>query len=107
MLAGGYDQVHLWRQVLKQKCEGIVDRSCIDYVIVVQDEDKVVLDGSEFVEQTGQDRLGRRRLGGSECPEYAFPDVRRDRPQCGNEVGYEARGVAVPPVQRQPGSRSR
>jgi hypothetical protein len=66
ILAGGDDQVHPRRQVLEQEGEGIVDRSGIDNVVVVEDEDEIVRDGVDLVEQGRQGRFDRRRLGGSE-----------------------------------------
>ncbi len=61
---GGYGQVHLRWQVLEQKGEGIVDRSGIDNVIVVEDENGVIRDGGDLVEQGRQDQFGRRCLRG-------------------------------------------
>ena len=47
ILTGGDDQVHLWRQVLDQKGEGLVDRFGINHVVVVKDEDEAFRDGGE------------------------------------------------------------
>ena len=66
ILTGGDDQVHLRRQVLEQKGEGIVNRFGIDHVVVVKDEDEIVRDGGDFVEQGRQNRFGGRRLRGLE-----------------------------------------
>ena len=74
ILAGGDDQVHLWRQVLEQKGEGVVDAAwSLDQVIVVEDEDDPVGDGGDLVDQGGQDGLGRRRLRGSEARSTRLP----------------------------------
>jgi hypothetical protein len=43
--------------------------------------------------------------GGLEPAQHPFSDIRRDRPQGGDEVSQKARGVVVPFVQRQPGGR--
>ena len=107
VLAGGDDQVHLRRQVLEQKGEGIVDRSGIDHVVVVKDEDEIVRDGGDFVEQGRQDRFGRRWLRGLERTQHPCSNLRRNRLQGGDEVGQKAGGVVIPFVQRQPGGRSR
>ena len=40
ILTGGDDQVHLRRQVLDQKGEGLVDRFGLNQVVVVKDEDE-------------------------------------------------------------------
>ena len=58
IFTGGDDQVHLRRQVLEQKGEGLVNRFGIDHVVVVQDEDEIVREGGDLVEQGGQDRFG-------------------------------------------------
>jgi hypothetical protein len=50
--------VHPRRQVLDQEGEGIVDRSGIDNMIVIKDEDESVRDGADLVEQGRQDRFG-------------------------------------------------
>jgi hypothetical protein len=105
VLAGGNDQVHPWRQVLEQEGEGIVNGSGIDEVVVVEDDNEIVRDGVNFVEQGCQDSFGRRWLGGLERAQHPFSDIRRDRPQGGDEVSQKARGVVIPFVQRQPGGR--
>jgi hypothetical protein len=99
--------VDLWRQVLEQKGEGVVDRSGINDVVVVEDEDEIVRGGGDFVEQGRQDRLGRRRLRGLERTQHPFPDIRRDRLQSGDEVSQEACGVVISLIKRQPGGRLR
>ena len=43
--------MHLGRQVLKQKSKHLVNRAGIYGVIVVEDEDKIVRDGNNFIEQ--------------------------------------------------------
>ena len=42
ILAGGDDQVHLWRQVLKQKGECVVYWFGINNVVVVKDKDEAL-----------------------------------------------------------------
>ena len=66
ILTGGNDQVHLWRQVLEQKGEGIVNRFGINHMVVVQDKDEMVRDGGDFIEQGCQNRFGWRLLWGLE-----------------------------------------
>ncbi len=46
ILTGGNHQVHPWWQVLEQKGEGIVNRSGINNVVVIEDENEIVRDGS-------------------------------------------------------------
>ena len=106
ILTGGDDQVHLWRQVLEQKGEGIVNRFGINHVVVVQDEDEIVRDGGDFIEQGRQNRFGWRWLGGLEHSQHPFSNIRRNRLQSSDEVSQKACGVVIPFVQRQPGGRS-
>ena len=51
-----------------------MDRLCLNEVIVVEDDDKLVGDDSDLVDQNGQDVLGRRRLSGLKRAQHAFPD---------------------------------
>ncbi|MCX6059691.1 MAG: hypothetical protein NTW69_16260 [Chloroflexi bacterium] len=46
--------MHLWRLVLDQKGENIVNLFGIGKVIIVKDEDKIVLDGGYLIEQCNQ-----------------------------------------------------
>ena len=62
--------MHLWRQVLEQKGEGIVNRLGINHVVVVEDEDEMVRDGGDFIEQGGQNRFGWRWLRGLEHTQH-------------------------------------
>jgi len=55
ILTGGDDQVHLWRQVLEQKGERLVNRWRIDHVVVIQDEDEIVREGDDLIEQGCQE----------------------------------------------------
>ena len=114
ILTGGDDQVHLGRQVVEQKGEGLVNRCGINQVVVVQDEDKIVRDGGDFIEQGRQQRFGGRRLRGLKRPQHPCAKIRRNpfgfaqgkRLQSRDEVSQKAGGVAIPFVQRQPGGRS-
>ena len=61
ILAGSDDQVHLWRQVLKQKGERIVYWFGINNVIVVKDKDEALPgDGGDFIDQGCQNRFDWR-----------------------------------------------
>jgi hypothetical protein len=92
--------------VIKQKDEGIVNRSGIDNMVVVEDEHNIVREGGELVDQRRQDRFGRRWLRGLKHTQQAPADSRRDRLQRGDEVRQKAREVVIPFVQRQPGGWS-
>lgn len=54
ILTSRNDQMHVRRQVLDQKGEGIVNRLGLNHVVVVQDEDEIVRDGGDFIEQSNQ-----------------------------------------------------
>src|SRR3712207_6093634 len=103
ILTGGYDQVHLWWQVLQQKAEGIVNRCGINDVVVVEDENEIVRDGGDLIEQSRQNRFGWRRLRGLEQTQHTFSNVRSNRLQGSDEVSQEACWVVIPFVQRKPG----
>ena len=105
ILPGGDDQVHLWRQMLQQKRESLVHRFGVDDMVVVEDEDDTVRESRDLVEQGRQHRFDRWRLGRLEHAQHPFPNIRRNRPQGGDEVGQEARGIVVAFVQGQPGGR--
>ena len=54
---GRDDQMYLGRQVVEQEGQGTVDGSGFDGVIVLQNQDRVVWQGAQFVDQGGQDSL--------------------------------------------------
>ena len=59
-------------------------------------------DGAEVVEQRGEHRFDRRRLGRLQQRQRARADPWRHRPQRGDHVGPEGRGIVVARVERQP-----
>ena len=63
IFTGGDDQVHLRRYMFEQKGESVIDRSGLDYMIIVENQDKIIRDGGDLVEQGRQNCFGRRRLG--------------------------------------------
>ena len=103
ILTGGDDQVYLWRQVLDQKGEGIVNRFGINRMVVIQDEDEIVRDGGDFIEQGCQNRFDGWRLRGLEHIQHPCSHIRRNRLQSSDEVSQKVRGIVIPFVQRQPG----
>src|SRR3712207_1552557 len=104
ILTGGNHQVHTWWQVLEHKGEGIVNRSGINNVVVVKDENEIVLDGGDFIEQGRQNCFGWWWLRGLERTQHPFSNVwGNGRLQSSDEVSQKACGVAIPFVQRKPG----
>ena len=109
ILAGGDDQVHLWRQVLEQKGEGIVNRFGINHMVVVQDKDEMVRDGGDFIEQGCQNRFDWRWLRGLENSQHPFSNIRRNRLQSSDEVSQKAmwgRYPLRPATARRPVARN-
>src|ERR671915_1319014 len=105
ILTGGDDQVHPWWQMLDQKGEGIVNRSGINNVVVIEDENEIVREGGDFIEQGRQNRFGWWWLRGLEYTQHSFSNVRDNRLQSSDEVSQKACGVVIPFVQRKPGGR--
>ena len=105
ILAGGDDQVHPRRQVLKQKGHGTVNRFGIKNVVVVKDEDEAVREGGELVDQGRQQRFGwrRLRLRSMERSQHPCSNILHNRLQSRDEVGQKACEVVIPFLQRQPG----
>ena len=56
------DDVHPWWQLLEHKCKGIVARSGVNNVLVVEDDNQIILYYGGLVEQGRQGRFGRRWL---------------------------------------------
>ena len=102
----GDEQVHLRRLVFDEESQGLIDRLGIDRVVVIQDEQKVLRDGGNFVEQGGQNGFDLQRLGGLERSQQPLPNSRLDRLQRFYQVRDEARRIVIPFIQRQPGNRS-
>ncbi|HEV2655217.1 MAG TPA: hypothetical protein VGT82_09660 [Ktedonobacteraceae bacterium] len=46
--------MHLWRQVLDEIGEGLVNRFGLKHVVVVQDKDELVGDGGNLIKQSSQ-----------------------------------------------------
>ena len=82
ILTGGDDQVHLRRQVLDQKGEGVVNRFGLNQVVVVKDEDEAFRDGGDLVDQGRQKRIGWRWLGGLERSHKRIPSTSLTLSRC-------------------------
>ena len=103
ILAGGNDQVDMGRQMLEQKGEGVVDRFGLNHVVIVEHEDEAALETGDFIEQGGQHRFRRRRLGGLERAQNAFAGFRLQVLHSSDEISQKAGRVVVVLVQRKPG----
>ena len=57
-------RVHLRRQVLEQKGEGLVNRFGINHMVIVQDKNEIIRDGNDFIQQSRQNRLRLAVAGG-------------------------------------------
>ena len=67
--------MHLWRQVLEQKGEGVVYWFGINNVIVIKDEDEIVRDGGDFIDQGCQNRFDWRWLRGLERSQHPCANI--------------------------------
>ena len=103
ILAGGNDQVDMGRLMLEQKGEGVVDRFGLNHVVIVEHEDEAALETGDFIEQGGQHRFKRRRLGGLQRAQNAFAGFRLQGLQSRDEISQKAGGGVVILVQRKPG----
>ena len=77
-------------------------------MVVVQDEHKIVREGSDFVEQGRQACCGRGRLRRVQHTQHPFAQIRCNRLQSRDEVGQKARQVAIalrPVTARRPAVR--
>lgn len=106
--AAGDHQMRLRGEVLQQEGHPVVDLGRVDDVVVVEHLHDVVGEGAQIVEQSGEDRLGRRSGRRQERQRSLAELVRRSghRRQGGDQVRPEPRGIVVPPVERQPGRGS-
>ena len=100
--AAGEHQVDLRGQVLQQEGHPVLDLARLDDVVVVEHQHDVVRDGVEVVEQGGEDRLDRRRLGRLQERERVVADPGRGRLERGDDVRPEHRRIVVALVERQP-----
>ena len=107
VFARGDHQVQLRRQALDQEGQGIVHGGVVHQVVVIQHQDQAPLGGGQVIEQGGQQRFGRRRLGRTQRGQHALAERRVNALQRGDQVGQEAGGIAVALVQRQPGGGPR
>jgi hypothetical protein len=96
ILASGDDEVHPRWLVLEHKAEGFVNRTAIDDVVVIEDDNEIVRDGGDFVEQGSQNRLGWWWLRGLEHTQHAFSNVWGNRLQSSDEVRKKASGALSP-----------
>ncbi len=95
ILTGGDDQVHLWRQVLEQKGEGLVNRFGINHMVIIQHQDEVVRNGGDFIEQGGQNRFSRRRLRTLKHFHGRFSHIRLQCLQSRDEISQKPGQVVV------------
>ena len=96
---GGNDQVRLWRLVINEESQGLIDRLGSDRVVVIQDEQKVLRDGGNLVEQGGQKGFDLQRLGRLEHSQHRFSKIRCNCLQSSDEVSQKAGGVVITLIQ--------
>src|ERR1051325_3109393 len=77
-------------------------------MIIVQNQDEVLGDGSDFIKQCGENRFKgwRLQLGSLQGIQYAVPRIWRYSLQSRNEVGQKTDWITIAFIQRQPGGWS-
>ncbi len=80
--AGSDDQMQLRRQMVEQKGESIVDRLSRDEVIIVENEGKSFRHSGNLVDQSRQERLDCKWLGGLRGRDDRLADVLVDGKIC-------------------------
>src|SRR5690606_16018041 len=105
VLPRGNGHMHLWRQVLQQKGQRLVNRLGIDQVIVVEDQYELIPGGGDVIDEGGQDRFDGRGLRGFKGGQYRRPDFRRDRLHGRDEVSQKAARFAIAFIEGQPRDR--
>ena len=99
----GDDQVEVRRCVVDQEAHRTMDVGAVDGVVVVEDQHDRLGDRAELVQEGCEDCLDWRRVGQLKPVRDRHLDARGDGPQCGDDVGHEADGIAIRGVQRDPG----
>src|SRR3712207_5107214 len=89
------DQVHVGKQMHEQKGEGRVNRSGVNHMVVVQDEDERVRNGGDLIEQGGQDRCDWWWLRRLERAQHVGSDIDVNRLHRSDEIRQKAGGVAI------------
>ena len=74
-------------------------------MVVVEDKDNLIGDSDNLVDQSSQDGLDRRRLGGLKRAQNALSKARFNDPlKRGDQIAQKAGRVIVALVQRKPGA---
>ena len=101
--AGGHGEGDVWRQVLEQLSDDVVDTRIVDHVVVVERQHRGTGHQVEVVDQAGDDRIRLERLRTLEPDERVGADLGHDGLHRCDEVAEEPAYVGVPGVQSQPG----
>jgi hypothetical protein len=97
--AGEDDEMQRRRQMVEDESEGLVDGLGRDDVIVVEHQRERLFNLAQFIDQAGQDGLGRRRLRGKQQGKCGFAEARLERLQRSDEVSQKACGIIVVVVE--------
>ena len=90
------------RQMVEQERHPVLHIARVDDVVVVEHQHDVARDGAQVVEQRGKHRLDRGRPGRLQEGQRTLADPGCRRPQRGDHIGPEGRGIVVAPVEREP-----
>ena len=90
------------RQMVEQERHPVLHIERVDDVVVVEHQHDVAREGAQVVEQLGQHRFDRRRLGRMQQGQRTLADPGCHRPQRRDHIGPEGCGIVVAPIERQP-----
>ena len=101
----GNDEMQAWRQMVEDKRQRLVDRRCVNHVVVVEHQSYVCCPRADHIEEHGQDRLDRRWLRRLEQHERGGANTWIQGIERSDNITPEADGVIFTRVQRDPGER--
>src|SRR4029079_9794692 len=96
IFAGGDYQVQIW-QVIEQEAHRLVDRRCLEFVIIVEHQHAALRQYGQVVEQGGQQGFQRRRR--VQQREQCRAPLGRQRLQRSYQVAQKHRRVVIPRIQ--------
>ena len=88
--------------MVEQERHPVLHIARVDNVVVVEHQHDVTRGGAQVVEQRGKHRFDRRRPGRLQEGQRVLADSGGCRPQRGDHVGPEGRGIVVAPIEREP-----
>jgi hypothetical protein len=102
--------VQLGRQIFKQEDQGLVNGFRFDQMVIIQNKDDFLGDGSQIVDQGDQNGVGGWRLRGLEHVQGPLADFSvnlLDLVKRCDEVDQESHRIVIIFIQREPGHLDR